>query len=97
MVGIDSDGIAVPDVDGAEVIENKISELRKEIKIKCTTLLLRAKEIDGKKKSRAFKLRYWEDRISEIRNNKRATVSIDGLNELKEKCDIVLKEMERFE
>lgn len=89
----------VPEVEaeGAVAIESSIGDLRNEITSKCISLLQRARAISAAGHGHgAFRLRFWENRISQIREAHAATFSMHELRQLRRQCQAVSLEMEEF-
>jgi hypothetical protein len=88
---------AVPDVKNPVSIETTIENLRKEIKSNCGQILRRAREINSATpRNSAFRLRYWETQVSRIKEAQMATFSLERLGKLKNKCKILLQQIEQF-
>lgn len=88
---------AVPEVNDALELDSTIDGLHKEIASDCARLLKRAREIDGSSpKIKAFRLRYWEGQIDQIREAQMATANIEELQCLRQRCQLTLKQMDRF-
>lgn len=91
--------LMVPEVDmqDAVPIETTIGNLRKDIETKCTALLQRARTINAATHgSGPFRLRFWENRIGQVRNAQMTTFSIQELRHLKRQCQTISHEMEEF-
>ncbi len=89
----------VPEVEaqGAVPIESTIGNLRSDIAARCAVLLQRAKAISSAGQGHgAFRLRFWENRITQIREAHAATFSIQELRHLKRQCQTLSLEMEEF-
>ncbi|MDD5340768.1 MAG: hypothetical protein PHV13_06035 [Candidatus ainarchaeum sp.] len=89
----------VPEVEamGAVPIESTIGTLRNDIAARCTVLQQRAKAISSAGHGHgAFRLRFWENRITQIREAHAATFSIQELKHLKRQCQTLSLEMEEF-
>ena len=88
---------AVPEVSDAVELDSMIDGLHKEIAADCTRLANRAREIDGTQpKNKAFRLKYWEDQIDQIREAQMATANIEELQCLRQRCQLTLQQMDRF-
>jgi len=88
---------AVPEVDDAVKLDSTIDGLHKEITDDCGKLLRRARQIDATPpNNKAFRLRYWEAQIDQIREAQMATANVEELRYLKTRCQMTLQQMERF-
>lgn len=97
MAGRQSTDFAIPDVQDAVQIESAIEELRRDIKSDCSELLQRARRINEARPRRgAFRLRYWETCVSQIKEAQMGTFSLEKLKQLKNRCKKLLQQLEQF-
>lgn len=92
-------GLTVPEVEAerAVPIEGTISGLRSEIGERCAALLQRARAINAAAHGHgAFRLRFWENRITQVKEAQAATFSIHELRQLRRQCQMLSAEMEEF-
>lgn len=92
-------GLTVTEVEAEEAvpIEGTISGLRSEIGGMCAALLQRARVINTAAQGHgAFRLRFWENRITRIKEAYAATFSIHELRHLRRQCQTLSAEMEEF-
>ncbi len=90
-----SSSFAVPDVDGAIDIEESIESLKLHIENKCTTLLHRAIAINAAA-AYQFRLRFWENKIDQVKQGGVNAFSLTELEELKQQANSIEAEMEQF-
>ncbi len=88
--------IAVPDVEDAVPLDDLIQKLKRDIETDCRLLLQRTHVINSARGGNEFRIKFWEKRINEIRKTQVTTYSVAELKELREKCRIVLQELEEF-
>jgi hypothetical protein len=82
---------------GAVPIESTIGNLHSDIASRCAVLLQRAEAISSAAHGHgAFHLRFWENRISQIKQAHTATFSIPELKHLRRQCQTLSLEMEEF-
>ncbi|MBN1170472.1 hypothetical protein JXA56_05585 [Candidatus Micrarchaeota archaeon] len=81
--------------EDAVPLEDFMCSLRKEIEIDCGILDQRIRTIDMAECKNEFRAKYWEGRIAELRE-KLATADVEGLKELRQKCEVVSTELEEF-
>ncbi len=90
-----SSSFAVPDVDGALDIEDSREFLKRHIENKCTTLLHRAIAINAAA-TQQFRIRFWENRIDQLKQGAVNAFSLSELEELKQQASSIEAEMEQF-
>ncbi|MBI5227542.1 hypothetical protein HY988_03050 [Candidatus Micrarchaeota archaeon] len=88
-------GFAVPDVEEAIDIEETIEGLKHHIENKCAGLLHRAIAINAVA-DKQFRIRFWENKIDQIRQNGANAFSVTELEELKLQANILELDMEQF-
>ena len=88
-------GFAVPDVEEAIDVSDSIDALKHHINNKCAMLLHRAIAINAAANNQ-FRLRFWENKIDQIRQNGKNTFSIEELAELKLQANALELDMEQF-
>lgn len=97
MAGKDALQLMIPpEVQGAVMIDSEIGSLRKSITADCSTLLKEARSIDASAHGKAFQLKFWEVRISSIKEGQAGTFSIHKLKELKQQCNVMSQQLQRF-
>ena len=88
---------AVPDVQEPVRIESSIEDLRRSIMSNCIKLFKRAREINAvTPRNSAFRLRYWETQVSQLKEAQMATFSIEKLRQLNSRCKTLLRQIEQF-
>ncbi len=90
-----SSSFAVPDVEGAIDIEDSIQSLKNKIESKCTILLHRAIAINAVANNQ-FRIRFWENRIDQLKHNGMNSFSLTELEELKQQAEALELDMEQF-
>jgi len=84
-----------PEVNDAVLLETEIADLRREIASDCAKLLVQALTVNGERHGR-FNLKFWESRISGVREAQLATFSIDDLTKLKHECVTISQRLAEY-
>ena len=87
---------AVPDVEDAVPLDDLIQNLKKDIENDCRLLLQRAQVIDGAVRGRGFRYGFWEKRIDDIRKAQGTSYDVEELKALRNRCNLLSKELEEF-
>lgn len=85
-----------PEADGAVSIETEITVLRNEVALGCSKLLMQARQVNATMHGSGFNLRFWENRISGIREAELATFNISELTQLKHECETISQRLGTF-
>jgi len=97
MAGKDALQLVIPpEVQDAVPIESEIDNLRKSILSDCSVLLKQAKAIETSAHGKAFHIKLWEEQVTTIRRQQSATFSINTLKELKNQCQTMSQQLQRF-
>ena len=88
---------AVPEVQNVVPLETKIANLRREVESTACRLMQRARLINAAAEgSSQFRLRFWEMKITQIRQAAMNNYNIQELRYLKRQTDTLSSEMEEF-
>lgn len=85
-----------PEAGDAIEIGDEIAGLRNEVAAGCTRLLAQARKVNADLRGNGFNLKFWEGRISSIRETQLATFSVNELNRLRHECNEISHRLAAF-